>query len=72
MELRICVYGDLVASSLGAWWWPFVIEALVMIPLILVIIFTYKTEFIMSDETEELFDETASLEPEDDETERRR
>ena len=54
-----------MASSLGAWWWPFVIEALLMIPLILVIVFSYKTEFIMSDETEELYDETASLEPEE-------
>jgi len=38
-----------------------------MIPLILVIIFSYKTEFIMSDETEELFDERASLEAEEEE-----
>ena len=36
------VYGTLVSSALGAWMYPFIIEAIVMLPLIFVLIFSTK------------------------------
>jgi len=36
------IYGALISSAFGAWWWPFLIEGVAMAPFVVIAIIAYK------------------------------
>lgn len=45
------IYGAIISNALGAWWYPFIIEGIVMIPLVVVALIAYKDPAMMVKKT---------------------